>query len=818
MRLLSSILFILSPLLLNAVNLFYYSPSDGKGGLRFAVENEKGHWEEIGHDFNFVSSDFGAWGEGKKMFEPLLVENGNGWKVIYAVNNPATVYGIAESPDLINWKPQEYIRSEEWAKSDWNKEQSGEVHLKIGKHKYTGRIIDVDSKLIESLKTYVKERNHLQDLYNEKAEDDRIRFNGLERVKGNLKISSESEEISPLLLGIFFEDINYAADGGLYGELIQNRDFEYKAGESHNKEWGPDYGWHFVGKGIHFSICNENPISDNNPNYIRLTLTSDNPKNKDGLINEGYDGITLRKGESYKFCLMGRSDTKMPLEIELLSHKNKLIASAELVVMPDDKWSDYNVILQANDDYSEARLKISPKKAGVVDLDMISLFPVNTYKGRENGLRKDLAETLAALRPRFVRFPGGCLAHGNGWDNSYDWKGSIGELKDRKPLSNLWGYHQTRGLGYHEYFLFCEDIGAEPLPVLAAGVPCQNSNHASRYTVDDITLYGQQQGIPLESMDSYIQDILDLIEYANGSVTSEWGAKRVAAGHPEPFNLKYIGIGNEDMITEVFKTRFSLIQDALKKSHPEITVIGTVGPFFEGADYDEGWKFARERNLDMVDEHYYVNPAWLIYNQDFYDDYDREGPKVYLGEWAAHLPDRSSTIETALAEALYITSLERNGDVVSMSSYAPLLAKKNHTQWRPDLIYFDNDSVYPTTDYHVMKLAGENAGDRYVHNNLEIDNPNEKVKARIASSVVKDSETGETIIKLVNILPASADINIDLSEIENLPDSYKKTIKVTTLSGKPENTEADIKEENMVIEGSVFDISLPEYSFTVIRI
>ena len=253
---------------------------------------------------------------------------------------------------------------------------------------------------------------------------------------------------------------------------------------------------------------------------------------------------------------------------------------------------------------------------------MVSLFPVNTFKGRENGLRADLAQTLADLKPRFVRFPGGCVAHGNGLDNIYDWKGSIGKLEERKPLANLWGYHQTRGLGYHEYFQFCEDIGAEPLPVLAAAVPCQNSGWPSRFTHDDLTRYGQQGGLPMDSLDSYIQDVLDLIEYANGPADSGWGARRAAAGHPEPFNLKYLGIGNEDMITEVFEERFNRINAAVKKAHPEIMVVGTVGPFYEGADYDEGWRIAREQKLDLVDEHYYVDPAWLIYNQDYYDDYD----------------------------------------------------------------------------------------------------------------------------------------------------------------------------------------------------
>lgn len=817
MRLISSLLLILLPFLVNASNLFYFSPEDGKGGLRLAVKNEKDNWEEIDQGFNFVSSDFGAWGSGKKMFDPILIKDDNGWTLIFAVNKPATIYGIAESSDLINWKPQEYISANDFEKNYSALQLNNFSKERVGKHHHKGRTIDVDDSVVKKLKEYVEKKKERQKLYSEKTKDDQERFKGLKNLSGTLKVSSQTKDISPILLGIFFEDINYASDGGLYAELIQNRDFEYRRGESHNKDWGPDYGWVTVGKNIHMRICDENSISTTNPHYARLTVSS--PVNeKSGLVNEGFDGISLKAGDAYKFSLRGRSDSEMPLEIELLSHDNKIIASSEITIRPGKEWREYSSVIHVDENYSKAKLKISPRSAGVVDLDMISLFPSDTYKGRENGLRKDLAETLESLKPRFVRFPGGCVAHGNGLDNTYDWKGSIGSLEERKPLSNLWGYHQTRGLGYHEYFLFCEDIGAEPVPVLAAGVPCQNSSSPSRFTVDDLTRYGQQQGLPMDSIDSYIQDILDLIEYANGPTDSFWGSKRAAAGHPQPFGLKYIGIGNEDMITEVFKDRFSKIHDAVKSVYPEITVIGTTGPFYEGADYEEGWRFAREKRVDMVDEHYYVEPGWLIYNQDFYDDYDRTGPKVYLGEWAAHLPDRSSTIETALAEAIYITSLERNGDVVRMSSYAPLLAKKNHTQWRPDLIYFDNDSVYPTPDFHVMRLAGEYAGDKYLNNVIHLDNDNEKVKARIGASVVKDSESGQTFIKLVNMLPVETNISIDLSEALNVIDRSPENYKVITLKGNPSDVEADIFEEVKTDGSPLINLNLSPYSFTIIKI
>lgn len=372
---------------------------------------------------------------------------------------------------------------------------------------------------------------------------------------------------------------------------------------------------------------------------------------------------------------------------------------------------------------------------------------------------------MADLHPRFVRFPGGCVAHGNGIDNIYRWKNSVGPLEARKPMGNLWGYHQTLGLGYFEYFQFCEDIGAEPLPVLAAGVPCQNSACIPGKPLSG----GQQGGIPMEEMGAYVQDILDLIEYANGDPKkSKWAKMRAEAGHPEPFNLKYVGIGNEDLITPVFEERFEMIFKAVKEKYPEITVIGTVGPFYEGTDYEAGWKFATRLNVPMVDEHYYNTPGWFINNQDYYDRYDRAKPKVYLGEYAAHLPGRPNNIETALAEALYLTSVERNGDIVSMTSYAPLLAKEGHTQWNPDLIYFNNREVKPTVGYYTQLLYGQNSGDSYLPADRKIDNPRQDVQKRIGTSVVRDSKTGDWIVKLVNLLPVPVKAKVEgLTPVEN---------------------------------------------------
>ncbi|MCO5291829.1 MAG: hypothetical protein M9959_08855 [Chitinophagaceae bacterium] len=356
------------------------------------------------------------------------------------------------------------------------------------------------------------------------------------------------------------------------------------------------------------------------------------------------------------------------------------------------------------------------------------------------------------------------------------------------------------GLGYFEYFQFCEDIGAEPLPVVAAGVPCQNSGTGGT---------GQQGGIPMSEMDNYIQDIMDLVEWANGDIKTKWGKIRAEAGHPKPFNLKYIGIGNEDLISDVFEERFKMIYNAMKQNHPEITVIGTVGPFYEGSDYVEGWKLADKLQVPMVDEHYYVSPGWLIYNQDFYDKYDRSKSKVYLGEYASHLPGRPNNLEIALSEALYLTAVERNADIVQMASYAPLLAKERHTQWSPDLVYFNNDEVKPTVGYYVQQLYGNNSGTQYIPVQISMSDNNPAVRNRVGYSVVKDEKTGDVIIKMVNMLPVEVKTTIDLSGISITGKGTK-----TTLKGVPAS-----RTEKPSVEYCIYknEEVLPPYSFSVLR-
>ena len=395
-------------------------------------------------------------------------------------------------------------------------------------------------------------------------------------------------------------------------------------------------------------------------------------------------------------------------------------------------------------------------------MDVVSLFPERTFMNRPNGLRADLAQALADMKPKFVRFPGGCLVHGDGLGNMYRWKNTIGPIEQRLEQKNIWGYHQSIGLGYYEYFQFCEDIGAKPLPVLPAGVSCQNSG--GTWAIGSTG----QQGLPLDEMSAYIQEVLDLIEWANGPVTSTWGAKRAAAGHPEPFGLEYVGIGNEDKMTPVFEERFKLIYEAVKAKHPEITVIGTVGPFPDGEEFNKGWEIANKLKVLIVDEHYYCQPSWFNANHHRYDKYDRKASAVYIGEFASW----GNKLYNAISEAAYMTSLERNGDIVKMASYAPLLAKKGFTQWNPDMIYFDNSRIYPTANYYVNQLFSANQGDIYFDKVIS----SESKDSTLASSCVLDSHTGDIILKLVNRGKEAKAMKISLPGIKGLGAAAERTV------------------------------------------
>jgi alpha-L-arabinofuranosidase len=623
-----------------------------------------------------------------------------------------------------------------------------------------------------------------------------------------VQAGAPGKRISPDLVGIFFEDLSFAADGGLYAELIQNRSFDYS--DADHVGWTPLTAWQLVQRGGgqgSVAVETAQPLNPVNTSYAVLTV--DKPGGGVGLQNEGFGGIAVKAGDRYDVSLFARqlAGSAAPLTVRLESKAGALLAEARLPA-PTAVWKKASAVLTPTVTDADAHFVVLMGGPGKVALDMVSLFPQKTFHNRPNGLRVDLAQVIADLKPKFVRFPGGCLVHGDGIGNIYRWKETIGPVEQRKPQPNIWRYHQSKGLGFFEYFQFCEDIGAKPLPVVAAGVCCQNSNFlvTHRYGVG-------QAGLPMDQMPAYVQDVLDLIEYANGPVTSKWGAMRAAAGHPAPFGLQYLGVGNEDKITPVFRERFEMIYKAVKAKHPEITVIGTVGPNPSGADYDNGWKIADELHLPMVDEHCYKSPQWFWENNRRYDAYDRSRSKVYLGEWAAFDDKRRSTLRSAIAEAAYLTALERNADVVRMASYAPLLARRDHTDWSPNLIYFTRTEVFPTINYHVQQLFSVNNGDFYIPTSIDGATP----PADLTASTVGDSKTGDLIIKLVNGANEPRPLRVVLAGVKRLPATATKTV----LAGaNPMETEerAVLPQTSTMPVAPTFDYEAPANSLTVIRL
>jgi alpha-L-arabinofuranosidase len=630
----------------------------------------------------------------------------------------------------------------------------------------------------------------------------------------NAQSVSQSKKISPDLFGVFFEDINYSADGGLYAELVQNRSFEFSPAD--HDGWNPFSFWDYVTPGFSYgkiSVETSAPIHPNNPHYIVLEAehvgheAGYSGESGVGIRNSGFDGMVIKGGDSYNLSLFARilSEDSISIVASIQTPKGKVLAENRILVSGEE-WKKYTSILNPAESIDSARLVIMLTSEGRAAFDMISLSPEKTFKNHHNGLRPDLAQAIADLKPKFIRFPGGCLVHGDGVGNIYRWKNTIGPVEERKEQKNLWGYHQTTGLGFFEFFQYCEDIGAKPLPVLPAAVSCQNSGGTWRIGGTG------QRAIPMDEMPDYIKDVLDLIEWANGPVTSEWGAKRAAAGHPRPFNLEYIGIGNEDKITPEFTERFKMIYNAVQAKYPEITVIGTAGPLAEGDDFDKGWKLADDIKLPVIDEHYYCSPEWFISHQNRYDMYSREKSGVYLGEYASW----GNKLRNAVSEAAYMTSLERNGDVVRMASYAPLLAKKGFTQWKTDLIFFDNTKVCPSANYYVQKLFSTNQGDIYLDKVVSYD----QKEMTLAASCVMDSSTGDIILKLVNTGKDTGTFNVNLSDFRNIKNEAEKTI----LTGDPDSENTFENSQNVVPYSSTdkvssrFEYSAPAMSLTVFRI
>ncbi|MDE6340079.1 MAG: alpha-L-arabinofuranosidase, partial [Muribaculaceae bacterium] len=487
------------------VDLFCYSKSDGRSGLRLAWSENGKDWSSIcspksesKSGWNFVNSDFGPWGSHKTMFDPRIYKTDNGWMAVWYVSDKYETLACAETNNFINWSPQRYVEKADSCKLGYCSLKRGvAVKGNVAGREFNGEVIRVPRKIIDNLLDYMNKRAEKQEIESARMKDDAERFKSLKSLKGSLGLNPYAyRRISDKLIGIFFEDINYSADGGLYGELVQNRDFEYNYEENHKDGWGPAYSWKLTdkaGNAQDMQFDTADPIHANNSTYLKVNAQN----NAYVLTNEGFDGISLSKGENYRFSMFVRNcgkGKKSSFNVKLCDANGATVAQASVEVK-GNKWQKINKVLTAGSEVKGGKLVIDINKGDVCDLDMISLFPENTYNGRENGLRKDLATVLADLKPRFIRFPGGCLAHGDGIDNIYDWKGSIGPLETRKPLRNIWNYHQTRGLGYHEYFLMCEDFGAEPLPVLAAGVPCQNSGRKHAHSHNEITTMGQQCGI-----------------------------------------------------------------------------------------------------------------------------------------------------------------------------------------------------------------------------------------------------------------------------------------------------------------------------------
>ena len=606
--------------------------------------------------------------------------------------------------------------------------------------------------------------------------------------------------ISDELIGIFFEDISSSADGGLFAELLQNGSFEFSPAERDG--WGPGTAWTTIRPGhslgyiqpVTISKADKSftaPYNSNTMMRLHVERAREFYDYKGwrgfGLQNNGFDGISVKAGAKYDFSMrMANAGGAKQVRVALVEPQGwgkdpKLLADAIVDITGNgmNDWKEYKATLTPDTTCQKAALQLLVLNEGDVWLDDVSLMPQDTYKG--HGLRKDLAQALADLHPKFMRFPGGCVVHGGGdgfW-NTYRWKNTIGPRHQRVQQKNTWGYHQSMGLGYYEYFQFCEDLGMQPVPILPCGVSCQGTNGGWNMWPKQA-----QDVAPMSEMDEWVQDALDLIEWANGDpATSKWAKMRADQGHPAPFGLKYLGLGNEEKISPEFVERFKYVYDKVTKAHPEIVIVGTAGPGSHpgNPDFENGWKLAEELGMPIIDEHYYEKNDYFL-NSRQYDKYPRERKtKVYLGEYAA----KDKKLIDALAEGLYLLHVERNGDVVCMTSYAPLFARKNATNWNPDLIYFDNERPYLTCSYYVQQMFGQSAGQYYYADCVTFDGdaagaiqPVEK--STYGQSVILNVKTRRLYVKLVNAGADAKKADINLSRF-----SLKKLATKTVLTGSP---------------------------------
>ena len=576
-------------------------------------------------------------------------------------------------------------------------------------------------------------------------------------------------EIQPTMYGIFFEDINYAADGGLYAEMVKNRSFEF-----------PQHlmGWRAFGN---FEVEDDGPF-ERNPHYVRLRYSGHRDKIT-GLENEGFFGIAVKEGATYRFSVWARCPEggQSTLEVSFVDNdtmgEDQRFATTRINVSGQE-WKKYTAELTSPRTESKCSLRIFLQQADdkpitTTDIEHVSLFPKDTWKGRENGMRKDLAQALFDMHPGVFRFPGGCIVEGTDLDTRYQWKNSVGPVENRPLNENRWhytfghrfypDYFQSYGLGFFEFFQLCEDFGCEPLPVISCGLACQFQN-------PDPTIPGVH--VAIDDLDSYIQDALDLVEFANGPVDSKWGKVRADMGHPAPFNLKYLGVGNEQWDYDeahggygpVFTERLKKFNAALRAKYPNLKLIGTTGPNSEGWDFDLLQPRMKQLKVDLYDEHYYRNEAWFLSHGLRYDTYDRKGPRVFAGEYACHGDGKKwNHYETSLYEAAHMTGIERNADIVHMATYAPLFAHVEGWQWRPDAIWFDNLRSFKSVSYYVQQLFATNKGTHVLALTM-----NKKPVAGqdgqngLFASSVFDQTTGEIIVKVVNTSKQPQAISINL--------------------------------------------------------
>lgn len=591
-------------------------------------------------------------------------------------------------------------------------------------------------------------------------------------------------EIQPTMYGHFFEDINFGADGGLYAELVKNRSFDFPQNLM---------GWDVFGK---VTLQDDGPF-ERNPHYVRLSDPGHAHK-RTGIENEGFFGIGIKANEKYRFTVWARGENQKII-VELIDNdtmgESQVITSQELAINSKE-WKKYEVILTPGETQDKAHLRIFLASPGDVDLEHVSLFPVDTWKGRENGLRKDLVQALVDTKPGVFRFPGGCIVEGTDLASRYNWKNSVGPVENRPINENRWhytfphrffpDYFQTYGMGFYELFLLAEDMGAEPLPVLSCGLSCQFQN-------DDPKAH-----VPVDQLDSYIQDALDLIEFANGDTSTKWGKLRADMGHPAPFNMKFIGIGNEQWGPE-YPARLKQFVEAIRKAYPDMKIIGSSGPNSEGEDFEYLWPEMKKLKVDLVDEHFYRPESWFLKSGNRYDNYDRKGPKVFAGEYACHGAGKKwNHFHASLLEAAFLTGVERNADVVHMATYAPLLAHVEGWQWRPDLIWFDNLRSVRTCTWYVQSLYGHYKGTNVIP--LTMDKKpvsGQEGQKGLFASAVWDEPSQSYIVKIANTSDQAQKVSL---EFKGLKKSAKLGEgKVITLHSDNPDAENTLDNPNLIV-------------------